>query len=65
MIMSMRRRNCIHANSATRTLARPMTGMIIDFSFRIIKREAQKVIIMVAMEMIREEMPIIIFLGKD
>ena len=53
MIMSMRRRNCIHANSATRTLARPMTGMIIDFPFRIIKREAQKVIIMVAMEMIR------------
>ena len=50
----------------TGTLARQMAGMITDdFPFRIIKREAQKVIIMVAMEMIRVEMPIIILLGKD
>ena len=48
------------------TPAKQMTGMTIyDFPRRIMKRQAQKVIIMVAMEKIRVEKPIIIFLGKD
>ena len=36
-----------------------------DFPGRIMKREAQKVIIIVAIERIRVERPTIIFLGKD
>ena len=43
-----------------------MIGMTTrDFPGRIMKREAQKVIFMVAMERIRVERPTIIFLGKD
>jgi hypothetical protein len=50
----------------TGTSARQMRGMsILDFSGRIMKREAQKVVIMVAMEKIRVKRPIIILLGKD
>ena len=56
----------MHVNRVTGTLARQMTGMTThDFPGRIMEREAQKVIIMVAMERIRVERPIIIFLGKD
>jgi hypothetical protein len=48
------------------TSARQMRGMsILDFSGRIMKREAQKVVIMVAMEKIRVKRPILILLGKD
>ena len=66
MTMSIRRQNCIHAKRVTGTLARQMTKMTTrDFPGRIMKREAQKVIIMVAMERIRVERPIIIFMGKD
>ena len=43
-----------------------MIGMTThDFPGRIMKREAQKVIIIVAIERIRVERPTIIFLGKD
>ena len=64
--MSIRRRNCINVNRATGTPARQMTGMTVhDFPCRMMKRQAQKVIIMVAIEKIRVERPIIIFLGKD
>jgi hypothetical protein len=50
----------------TGTSARQMRGMsILDFLGRIMKREAQKVVIMVAMEKIRVKRPIIILLGKD
>ena len=64
--MSIRRPNCIHANTTTGTPARQTRGMtILDFSGRIMKREAQKVVIMDAMEKIRVERPIIILLGKD
>ena len=56
----------MHVNRVTGTLARQMTGMTTrDFPGRIMEREAQKVIIMVAMERIRVERPTIIFLGKD
>ena len=53
-------------NRVTGTLARQMTEMTNhDFRGRIMEKEAQKVIIMVAMERIRVERPIIIFLDKD
>jgi hypothetical protein len=45
------------------TSARQMRGMrTLDFLGRIMKREAQKVVIMVAMEKIRVKRPIIILL---
>ena len=66
MTMSIRRPNCIHANTTIRTPTRQTREMsILDFLGRIMKREAQKVIIIVAMEKIRVERPIIILLGKD
>lgn len=54
------------AYRTTGTPAKQATGMAThDFPSRIVKREAQNVIIMVVMEKIRVKRPVIIFMGKD
>jgi hypothetical protein len=51
MDISTRSGNCIHTNRVTGTLAKQMAGMTSHVSPRsIIKRAAEKAIIMVAME---------------
>ncbi|KAG2673959.1 hypothetical protein I3760_13G113400 [Carya illinoinensis] len=66
MNISTRRRNCIITKRAIGTPAKQMIGSTIhDCSRSMIKRAAEKAIIMVAIEKKRVERPIIIFVGKD
>ena len=64
--MSARRGNCISMNRVTGKVAKQMMGMKIHVCpCSIIKRAAEKAIIIVAIEKKRVERPMIIFLGKD
>ena len=64
--MSTRRGNCINTNKVTGILTKQMTGMTNhDLPCNIIRRVAQKAIIMDTIEKKRVESHIIIFVGKD
>lgn len=66
MNISARREKCINTKRVTGKLAKQTTGMTSpNCPCSIIKRAAEKAIIMVVMEKKRVKRPIIILLGKD